>query len=183
VERLVIWRGLDEWRAEAAWVRIEDGRLSAHGTQLGAEPYRLDYVLRTGPRFVTERLELSLLRGGELRRLLVTRGEDGGWSAGDRPLPEVDGALDCDLGLSPLTNTLPVLREGLLEPGAEALDFAMCWIAVPELTVHRSEQRYEPLDDGRVRFRSGDFSSELEFDADGLVARYPQLAERVSSAP
>ena len=43
MERLVIWRGLDEWRAETAHVRIEDDRLTAHGTQLGMHPYRLDH--------------------------------------------------------------------------------------------------------------------------------------------
>ena len=41
MERLLVWRGLDEWRAEAAHVRIEDDRLTAQGTQLGADPYRL----------------------------------------------------------------------------------------------------------------------------------------------
>jgi uncharacterized protein len=157
MERLVVWRGLDAWRADGAYVRIEDGRMSAHGTQLGAVPYRLDYHLRTGPDFVTETLELSMLRGGALNRLVLARDPDGGWTADDRPLPDVAGALDCDLGLCPLTNTMPVLRGQLLRPGAEPVEFVMAWVAVPDLTVHRS--------------------------GEGLVVRYPELAERVSSAP
>jgi uncharacterized protein len=183
VERLVIWRGLGEWRAEAAYVWIEDGRLSANGTQLGAtpDPYRLDYSLRAGPDFVTETLELSVLRGGALQRLLLARKPDGSWTADDKPLPEVEGALDCDLGLCPLTNTMPVLRERLLEPGAQPRDCVMAWVAVPDLTVHRSEQRYEPMDGDHVRYvsRDGSFVAELELDDDGLVVRYPELAERV----
>jgi uncharacterized protein len=183
VERLLIWRGLEEWLAEAAYIRIEDGRLSAHGTQLGAEPdpYRLDYSLRTGPDFVTEALELSVLRGGALRRLLLARGPDGGWTADDRPLPELEGALDCDLAFSPLTNAMPMLRHGLREAGAEPRDFAMAWVAVPGLEIHRSPQRYEPMDEQHVRFVSLDssFTAELELDDDGLVVRYPRLAERV----
>jgi hypothetical protein len=183
VERLVIWRGLDDWRAEAAWVRIEDDRLSASGTQLGAtpDPYRLDYTLRTGPRFVTETLDLSLVRGGALKRLRLARAADGTWTADDRPLPHLEGALDCDLGLCPLANSMPVLREGLLSPGADPRDFVMAWVEVPELAVHRSEQRYEPVDGRHVRFVSldGTFTAELEFDDDGLVTRYPDLAERV----
>jgi len=177
----VIWRGLDGWRADGAYVRIEDGRMSAHGTQLGADPYRLDYHLSTGPDFVTETLELSLLRGGALKRLLLARRPDGSWTADNQPLPEVEGALDCDLGLCPLTNTMPVLRERLLELGAEPHDFVMAWVAVPELTVHRSEQRYEPIGEQHVRYvgRHRSFVGELEFDDDGLVVRYPELAERV----
>jgi uncharacterized protein len=185
MEGLVIWRGLDAWRADGAYVRIKDGRMSAHGTQFGAEPYRLDYHLRTGPDFVTETLELSVLRGGSLKRLLLARNPDGSWTADDRPLPDVEGALDCDLGLCPLTNTMPVLRERLLDPGAEPVEFVMAWVAVPDLTVHRSEQRYEPIDEHHVRYvgRHRAFVGELELDDDGLVVRYPELGERVSSTP
>jgi hypothetical protein len=52
MERLVLWRGPDRCRAEAAWVRLDDDRLTAHGTQLGAEPepYRLDYTLLQASR-------------------------------------------------------------------------------------------------------------------------------------
>jgi hypothetical protein len=181
VDRLVIWRGLDAWRADGVHVQVEADRLSAQGTQFGADPYRLDYRLRTGPDFVTETLELSLLRDGALKRLLLARRPDGSWTADDRPLPEVDGALDCDLGLCPLTNTMPVLRAGLLEAGAQPHDFVMAWVAVPDLTVHRSEQRYEPIDPHHVRYVGRDHSFEgvLELDDDGLVVHYPDLAERI----
>ena len=57
----MIWRGLDAWRADAAHVQLEAGRLSARGTQFCAGPYRLDYRLRTGPDLITETLELSLV--------------------------------------------------------------------------------------------------------------------------
>ena len=56
----------------------------------------------------------------------------------------------------------------------------MAWVSVPDLAVSASEQRYEPLDRGVVRFRSGSFSADLELDADGFVVRYPGLAERVA---
>jgi uncharacterized protein len=47
------------------------------------------------------------------------------------------------------------------------------------LEVSRAEQRYEPLGDGVVRFRSGTFVADIAFDADGFVTRYEGLAERV----
>jgi hypothetical protein len=55
----------------------------------------------------------------------------------------------------------------------------MAWVAVPELVVSESQQRYVPLADGVVRFRSGSFSADVEFDGAGFVLRYPGLAERV----
>jgi uncharacterized protein len=178
MERLLVWRGLDEWRAESTHVRIEGDRLTAQGTQLGSEPYRLDYRLRTGGEFVTERLELSLLHGGGLHRLLLVRDPDGSWRADDRPLPELDGALDCDLLASPIFNSMPVLRHAMGR-GGEPRDLVMAFVTVPDLAVTRSEQRYTPLGDGRVNYASGDFSADIHFDEDGLVRLYEGYLERL----
>jgi hypothetical protein len=178
MERLLVWRGLDEWRAESTHVGIEGDRLSAQGTQLGAEPYRLDYQLRTGAEFVTESLELSLLHGGGLRHLLLVRDPGGSWRADDRPLPELDGALDCDLLASPIFNSMPVLRHAM-GTGGEPRDLVMAFVTVPDLAVTRSEQRYTPLGDGRVNYASGDFSADIHFDEDGLVRLYEGYLERL----
>ncbi len=56
----------------------------------------------------------------------------------------------------------------------------MTFVDVPSLEVSRAEQRYEPLGDGKVRFSSGSFVADLDFDADGFVVRYEGLAELVS---
>jgi hypothetical protein len=79
-----------------------------------------------------------------------------------------------DLAYSPLFNSLPILA-GL----ESAADFVMAFVDVPSLEVERAEQRYEPLGDARVRFRSGSFTAELEFGADRLVTHYEGLARRV----
>jgi uncharacterized protein len=79
-----------------------------------------------------------------------------------------------DVAASPLFNTLPVLG-GL---GA-ASDFAMTFVDVPSLEVSKADQRYEPLGDGAVRFRSGSFVARIDFDEEGFVTRYEGLAERV----
>ena len=92
--------------------------------------------------------------------------------------PEVDVSLEgadyFDLNFSPLFNTLPLL-DGL----ERATDFVMTFVRVPSLEVERSEQRYEPLGERLVRYSSGDFVAELEFDEDWFVTRYQWLAERV----
>ncbi len=96
---------------------------------------------------------------------------------GTKPL--LGEVLDLDLAFSPLFNSLPVLRDRLHE-GGDARDYVMAWVAVPELTVTRSQQRYLPLARRVVRYRSGSFTADIEFDADGVVVRYPGLVERVS---
>lgn len=92
--------------------------------------------------------------------------------------PTVDLRLDgtdfFDLGYSPLFNSLPVVR-GL----ERATDFVMTFVRVPSLEVVRSEQRYDPLGGGLIRYSSGSFAADIEFDDEGFVTRYEGLAERV----
>jgi hypothetical protein len=162
------WRGLEQPLFEVAFVDLRSDRLSAQGTQLGGD-YRLDYTLETSAGFISERLQL------ECRTTRGTRAVD--LRRGRKPL--LGEVLDVDLGFSPLFNSLPVLRDRLHE-GGDPHDYVMAWVAVPELSVSKSPQRYLPLDRRIVRFRSGTFTADIEFDADGVVARYPGLAERVS---
>jgi hypothetical protein len=191
-ELLPVWRGLDTWRAEAASVAPLGTRLFANGNQLGVEPrpYRLVYDLRTGEDYVTEELRVKAWSQGWDREITVARSTEGRWriemvERGDgapawhEPQPDgLAGALDCDLGFSPLFNSLPVLRHRMHE-GGEPRDLVMAWIAVPELTVRRSEQRYTPLGGGRVNYASGDFSADIRFDEHGLVRLYEDFLERV----
>ncbi len=197
VERIPIWSKEQPFGAELARVRFDRDRLSARGVALGVEPgpYRLDYELETVAGFVTARLWARAEGAGWHRSLDLRRAADGTWTAeadgagapflgapgGD--LGVVYGAMDCDLGLSPLTNSMPVLRHGLQHAGGP-VDFLMAWVAVPGLTVHPSAQRYAFV--GRqdaasvVAYQSGTFGAELIFDPDGLVLRYPGLATKMA---
>jgi hypothetical protein len=196
VSRALVWQGLDGWRAEYADVWLRDERLIARGVQIGVEPfpYEARYSLDTSPGYDTAHLSVNASGAGWSRHLDLRRDSAGAWDisvgrSGEVDLPdpggnaaEFDGARDCDLQNCPLTNTPPILRERLME-GGEPLDLVMAWVALPELTVRRSDQRYEPIEGSRVRYVSldSDFTAELELDEDGLVVVYPGLAERVAS--
>jgi hypothetical protein len=175
MRRFLAWRGLDEWRAEGCTVEVGDHGLRAVGVQLGST-YQLDYGLETGPELFTRRLVVTVKDSAGERGVLLQRSEeDGTWTANDEPLPHVEGALDIDLALSPLTNYMPAARLG-----GEPADHVMAWVDVPSLDVTRARQRYEPLGRRRVRFVDLDdgFTAELDLDADGFVLHYPELAGR-----
>ncbi|MFG2192907.1 putative glycolipid-binding domain-containing protein [Streptomyces sp. NPDC048639] len=180
----VTWRVTGSGGFETAWTEVSGTVLRARGRVVGTvpEPYWMTYELETGGDYVTRRLFVSAdTASGDSRSLDLRREEDGRWTANGSPLPDVTGAEDCDLGLSPLTNAMPVLRHGLhTRPGEH--DFLMAWVSVPDLTVTPSPQTYthlETTDHGaRVRFTSEDFTADLELDPDGLVVTYPGLAFR-----
>jgi hypothetical protein len=71
-----------------------------------------------------------------------------------------------------------VIRDRLLQPGP-ARDYVMRWVDVPSLEISASEQRYEPLGNGVVRFRADDFVSDITFDAAGFVMSYPSIGARL----
>jgi uncharacterized protein len=149
--RTLIWTGLDAPRMEIARVETDGAGIRAEGTQIGIA-YELRYRLDGGV------LVLDVVGGPSAR-------------------VEPGDADFVDLGFSPLTNTLPILRDGL-DRSDEPRDYVMALVDVPSLEVSRSEQRYEPFAPDLVRFRSGEFTAMLELDEDGFVTRYPGLAQR-----
>src|SRR5688500_15521252 len=104
----IVWRGLDEPRMEIAYVERVFRGLRATGTQIGAD-YELRYELEP------ELLHAEIVGG---RRRDISLGE----------------ADFFDLALSPLLNSLPVLRDGLLEAGPPR-DYTMLFVEVPGLEV------------------------------------------------
>ncbi|WP_454042137.1 putative glycolipid-binding domain-containing protein [Cellulosimicrobium sp. Marseille-Q8652] len=203
--RHVAWTGWDDDadRLEAATVRLHENRLDALGTSR-ATGHVTAWALTTGPGWVTERLEISARGVGWSRHLALSRSPDGAWQAdvqasGRAPAGlappgiadpgALDGAVDCDIALCPVTNTMPILRLGLLGDDAPPREtpFVMAWVDVPSLQVLRSDQLYaarSPLDAatgrGAVTYTSAtrDFTADLTVDADGIVVDYPQLARR-----
>ncbi|MFF7242303.1 putative glycolipid-binding domain-containing protein [Embleya sp. NPDC008237] len=182
-ERVLTWQVTESGGQETSWVELGQSRLSARGEALGTTPrsYRLTYELETAQDYVTTRLRVVAQGAGETRRLDLRRTADG-WTVDGVPRPDLADALDCDLGLCPLTNTMPILRHGLHEEAGRHR-FLMAFVAVPELVVEPSWQTYTHLgvepDGARVRYESGDFRSDLLVDHEGLVLDYPQLATRI----
>jgi hypothetical protein len=174
----IAWTGIEEWLAEVATVELAPDGMRAAGTQLGAV-YRAHYELETRGDWTTRRLRVEVPGHASLD---LEHDGAGAWTVDGAARPELDGALDADLAFSPLTNLMPIRRHALHErPGAA--DLSAAWVSLPDLTVTRSEQRYEHVRRGVVRFAdAGGFTAQLELDGDGLVVTYPRLARRVSAS-
>jgi uncharacterized protein len=195
--RFLLWTGVEEWLTESTSVELGEDGLRASGIQLGAEPepFRVDYRLEAPERYVTSELELTATAEGWSRHLLLTHDRSGTWSAEvsddgavpggpwDGELPDLSEARDIDIENSPLTNTMPILREGFRAGGSG--NFVMAFVTMPTLRVEASPQRYEHISIAEsgsvVRYisRDGDFTADLELDQDGLLVHYPRLARRV----
>lgn len=120
----VVWSGGDNVRASGAAVHV-----------LPEGPTRLTYEI-DAPNGRTRRVAVTAATSaGE--RTVDLAAEDGVWrDATGEQLPHLDGCVDVDISVTPLTNTLPIRRLGL-EPGQYS-DLLVTYIDVPTLTVTAS---------------------------------------------
>jgi hypothetical protein len=196
--RATAWVKDDPFGVEFAEIDIAREHMTARGVAIGTRPvpYRLDYELKTTRGFVTVRLQATSRGEGWRRELDLRRDNGGAWTVatdetGHVELPPAGGdtaslasALDCDLGLSPVTNMMPILRHGLLDGGGP-LDFTMAWVAVPALAVQPDGQRYRHVRSGadhcviRYEATDGSFAADITVDRDGVVIDYPAIARRL----
>jgi hypothetical protein len=133
-------------------VRVE-GLDRARGTQIG-----MTYELRWKLDGAT--LELTMDGGAVIR-------------------VELGDADFFDLQHSAFFNSLPVARDGLLDQGAAAREYTMRFVRVPQVTAEPVWQRYEPLGNRAMRFRSDGYQADITFDANGFVTLYQDYLERV----
>ncbi len=202
--RSLCWRRVDSTGIEHALLDDRSG-LYARGTVVGTDPvaYSGTYELLADQSWASMRLTVSVEGAGWLRSLKleraagrwhVTAGEQGALDAAlmreghpRAELPGIEdpgrlaGALDVDLGYSPLTNTLPIRRLGLSHAATgTAQTVAVAWVLMPSLVVVPAKQTYAVVSPDTIRYSSGEFAADLSIDGDGYVTHYPGLAELVA---
>ena len=197
--RAVAWIKDDPFGVEFAEIALSHRDLGAEGIAIGTRPlpYRLDYALETAPEFIATRLWARSRGHGWSRTLDLRRSAAGTWSVtaadeGDVDFPDPGGdpstlaaALDCDLGLSPVTNMMPVLRHGLLSGGGP-VELTAAWVSVPDLHVQADSQRYTFLRADQdlcvIRYEAtdGTFAADVTLDPEGIIIDYPGIARRLS---
>lgn len=166
LQHLVLTERPDEIVAEAVCLVAEEGVFAAR------------YRIRCDPAWRCRELEIVIV--GDERALRLRSDGHGRWTDGTgAPLPELAGAVDVDLPITPFTNTLPIRRLGLAA-GATA-EIAVAYVRAPALTVELDHQRYTclaPLRRYRYEAVDGTFTQEIEVDERGLVVTYPGLFRR-----
>ena len=168
LQHLVLTQGSDEIVAEAVVVGEEEG-----------ERFGARFRITCDAAWRTRKVEVGMV--GTERRIDLRGDGAGRWhDEAGKHLPELDGAIDVDLPLTPFTNTLPIRRLNL--GIGQSADLRIVYIVLPAFSVTVSPQRYvclEPLRRYRYESLDGDFVREVEVDSNGLVVTYPDLYRRV----
>jgi len=168
LEHLVMREDSDEIVAEAAIIGSIDGKnFAARYRILCDESWR-----------VTE-VEVSQI--GNDNWIELSHDGAGNWlDASANPLPELNGAIDIDISITPFTNTIPIRRLRL--DRGQAQEILAVYVQLPGLTITTDRQRYTCLAPNKLyRYESLDsaFTRDIEVDDHRLVVTYPGLFRRV----
>ena len=185
--RALIWRRvLDNGSLEFATASPSTQGFELAGTIVAlheGEPLEVKYRIDCYPDWRTLTVSVQQRFGNRCSALLVSTDEAGRWSDQHAGLIDpVNGCLDADLELSPITNTLPINRLKLAV--GEQSEIAVAWIRFPSLKIVRARQSYERLSSNTYRYRSleSGFTADIDVDDVGLAIRYAGIWERVAES-
>jgi len=143
--------------------------------------FRLDHRWRLDPGWRAQCVTVE--RWSSLGHAILRLERVGtGWQVDGAPRPDLDGADEPDLSVTPFCNTFPIRRAPTT--AGESLTLDTAYIDGPTLTVARSTQRYIRRGPDRLRYvdlgLSRGFEADLVVDDAGLVLHYEHLFERVT---
>jgi hypothetical protein len=182
--RLLCWRRLDMVGLELLEVRMESDRIRVDSSVICAwnGGFRVDHAWELTPDW--RALSLHMVRRDAKGRRTLRLERDGvGWRVDGARRPDLDGAVEPDLSVTPFCNTLVIRR--LAESPDAVLTVDTAYVNGDDLSVCRSRQRYERRAAGLVRYVdlgvAEGFEADLRVDPDGLVHSYEHLFERVDT--
>jgi len=164
-------------------LEITTDRIVAEAAVLGTTDtgaaFAAHFRIRCDTEWRVRRLQACVT--GDQRRIDLRTDGNGRWHDGSGSArPDLAGAIDVDLSITPLTNTLPIRRLHL--DAGQSADIRVVHVVLPDFTVTTDPQRYTCIEPGR-RWRydslDSDFTREIEVDDDGLVITYPGLFRRL----
>jgi hypothetical protein len=182
------WRRLDVPGREDARVERTDGGWRLTGeldVQESGVAARLRYAIDCDAQWRTRSATIEGEVDADPFRLVLASDGAGRWTRDGVPVPEIEGALDVDLGFTPATNTLPIRRLAL--DVGESAPVLSAWLRFPELRLERLEQTYTRETELSFRYRAlvdgEQFVARLDMDALGRVLVYEGLWEAVLAVP
>lgn len=184
-DTVLFWRrtGLDG--LERLTLSMRDDGVVAQSTVLCAEDggFRLDHAWRLDRDWRAQSVIVERWGAQGHGRLMLER-SGGGWRVNGDLRPDLDGAEEPDLSVTPFCNTFAIRR--LLRERGATLTLDTAFIDGAALTVARSRQRYLRQARDRVRYidlgLSAGFEADLTLGEHDLVLDYEHLFARVRPA-
>lgn len=183
LDRVMVWRRImDNASIEHATAESTTEGITLSGTVLATEsgkPLRVDYTLLADADWRSRSLHVVQDFDGERRSLKLASVASARWLLNGRESPHLDGCVDIDLSVSPITNALPLNRLGIAQSGAGEIRAA--WVRFPQLVVEPARQRYERMAPSVYRYVSvaSGFTATIHVDDASFPIEYEGIWKRI----
>ena len=174
------WRHVDTEGLERLELSRMSDRIVAASTTIAMDSggYRLDHRWNLDTDWSVRSVDIER-RGSSDHGTLHLHRHGNGWQVDGQPRPDLDGALEPDLSITPFCNTFPIRRMSAESTASLQLDTA--FIDGTTLTVSRSRQRYDRMGPRKFRYRDlglfSGFDADIVVDESDLVLSYWPLGD------
>jgi hypothetical protein len=182
---LLCWRRLDMTGLELLALRTAADGISVDSSVIGVWDggFQIDHAWTLTPDWRALSLRITR-RDARGRHTLTLEREGGGWRVDGALRPDLDGASEPDLSVTPFCNTLIMRKMSAVDGASLTVDAA--YVDGDNLTVTRSRQRYDYKAPGVFRYIdlgvAAGFEADLHVDEERLVQHYEHLFERVATS-
>ncbi|WP_160847724.1 putative glycolipid-binding domain-containing protein [Pontibacillus yanchengensis] len=177
----IIWQNKETAGCEYVHIIEDDESIIAKGTVLFVEkgqPYQVNYEIEVDQHWITKGVRIQLNEA--YKELNLQTNNKGKWCLNGNRVKDMDGTIDVDLSVTPLSNTLPIKRCTWRE--GETKTFQMLYIDIPSFDLKKLKQTYTYIgrDNNQRTFRytCQDYKTTISVDEDGFVIEYPNLFTR-----
>ena len=138
-------------------------------------PSHLNYSVHCDRGWKTSYASVEGYVGKKSVSIRVKVSESRDWIVNGQPQADLKGCLDIDLGFTPATNTLPILRLDLRV--GDAMKTTAAWLKFPGFGFSALDQEYSHISDSEYLYQSGNrtYSAVLSVNSAGFVTSYPEL--------
>ena len=182
--QILFWRRLDVAGLERLTLTIAENRMVADATTIGVEDggFRVKHRWELTPNWSVASC-IVRKEGASGRTKLALERYGNGWKVDGNVRPDLEGAREPDLSITPFCNTFPI--QHMLAADQDELTLDTSFIDAATMRVSRSQQSYQRLDSKRFHYLdlgvADGFEADISVGQMGLVPRYEGLFERVEA--
>lgn len=178
--RNIIWKGLQADSLEFCRIHFHE-LITVKSSIVGCSdgiPFKVDYELGMSKDWIISHFSLRAWLGNVDHSLSLNHNGYGGWFNSGKEWKHLEGCLDIDISLTPLTNSLPINR--IKTVSREKSNIEVVYIDVLNFGITKKIQHYQLLENNKYRFSNNEnFVADIIVDEFNFVKHYPDLFERL----
>jgi uncharacterized protein len=177
----IVWSSEEYHSIERCRVAVNANGVEVNGLIVGAyegKIYDVQYSIGLNVLWQTQFIKVISAVEGQGKTTELASDGRGNWNSNGLPVTDLQGCIDVDIPLTPLTNTLPINRLQLAD--GEEREIKVVYADILRDDIRAVSQRYRRESKLKYHYENvpNDFEAKILVDEFGFVVDYPGLFSR-----